>query len=329
MFINGILIISKIYRDMNKKLVENFYRSFFKIRMVEEEIASIYPTDKIKSPVHLSIGQEAVSVGICEALLVDDIIFATYRGHAAYLAKGGDLNKMIAELYGKITGCAKGKGGSMHLIDIEKGVMGTSAIVGTTIPLAVGYAYALKFKRSNSIVVSFFGDGAVDEGVFYESLNFAALKKLPILFVCENNLYAIYSHHLKRHHSDNIFKRAKTCGMPAERISSGDIFEIYEIADKYIMRMRNGFGPAFLEIDTSRWKEHVGPMDDLCLGYRDRAEISGWQDKDQLKKLREMLSSETRKVIEADIYNEIKEAFRFAEDSRFPNKKSLYEDVFE
>lgn len=314
---------------MNKKLVENFYRSFFKIRMVEEEIASIYPTDKIKSPVHLSIGQEAVSVGICEALLVDDVIFATYRGHAAYLAKGGDLNKMIAELYGKITGCAKGKGGSMHLIDIEKGVMGTSAIVGTTIPLAVGYAYALKFKRSNSIVVSFFGDGAVDEGVFYESLNFAALKKLPILFVCENNLYAIYSHHLKRHHSDNIFKRAKTCGMPAERISSGDIFEIYEIADKYIMRMRNGFGPAFLEIDTSRWKEHVGPMDDLCLGYRDRAEISGWQDKDQLKKLREMLSSETRKVIEADIYNEIKEAFRFAEDSRFPNKKSLYEDVFE
>ncbi len=197
------------------KLLETFYKSLYRIRRVEEEIIHIYPTDKIKSPIHLSIGQEAISVGVCEALKADDVVFGTYRGHAMYLAKGGDLKKMIAELYGKVTGCAKGKGGSMHLIDIEKGVMGTSAIVGTTIPLAVGYAYSLKYKQSDSIAVSFFGDGAVDEGAFHESMNFAALKKLPVLFVCENNLYAIHSHHLKRHHSNNISERARTYGMPS------------------------------------------------------------------------------------------------------------------
>src|SRR3989344_7824434 len=167
-----------------------FYRSLYRIRRVEEEIARVYPTNKIKSPVHLSIGQEAVSVGVCLALDSQDIVFGTYRGHALYLAKGGNLKKMIAELYGRATGCAKGKGGSMHLIDVTAGVMGGSAVVGTTIPQAVGYAYALKIKKSSSVVVSFFGDGAVEEGVFHESMNFAALKNLPIIFVCENNSYA-------------------------------------------------------------------------------------------------------------------------------------------
>src|SRR3989344_6876871 len=170
---------------MDKTKIIKFYRSIYKIRRVEEEIAKVYPSDKIKSPVHLSIGQEAVSVGVCEALAMDDVVFGSYRGHALYLAKGGNLNKMVAELYGKITGSNLGKGGSMHLIDVKAGVMGQSAIVGTTIPQAVGYAYAQKYLKSNRIVVSFFGDGAVEEGVFHESMNFATLKKLPIIFICE------------------------------------------------------------------------------------------------------------------------------------------------
>src|SRR5438445_5328339 len=172
-------------------MLEKLYRSLYRIRRLEEEVARVYATDKIKSPVHLSIGQEAVSVGVCEALRPPDVVFGTYRGHALYLAKGGDMNAMVAELYGKATGCTKGKGGSMHLIDPERGVMGASAVVGTTIANAAGFAYAQKYRRRQGIVVSFFGDGATEEGVYSESLNFAALKKLPILFVCENNQYAI------------------------------------------------------------------------------------------------------------------------------------------
>ncbi len=310
------------------KLIEKFYSSIYRIRRVEEEIARIYPTDRIKSPVHLSIGQEAVSVGVCEALRNDDLVFGTYRGHAMYLAKGGNINKMIAELYGKVTGCAKGKGGSMHLVDVENGVMGTSAVVGTTIPLSVGYAYGLKYKNSQSIAVSFFGDGAVDEGVFHESMNFAALKQLPVLFICENNFYAIHSHHLHRHHSDNIYERASVYGMPSARIDDGDIFKIYETAKSYIEKIRKGEGPAFIECITYRWKEHVGPDDDFHLGYRNEEEVFPWKQNDQLKRLGDMVNSNVLKKIEYEIDQEIKKAFEFADKSPFSEFNTLYEDVF-
>src|SRR5205807_463709 len=191
------------------------YRALLRIRRVEEEVARVYPTDRIKSPVHLSIGQEAVSVGVCEALRPDDVVFGTYRGHAMYLAKGGDLNAMVAELYGRSTGCTRGKGGSMHLIDPEAGVLGTSAVVGTTIANAAGYAYALKLRRSDAVVVSFFGDGATEEGVFAETLNFAVLKRLPVLFVCENNGYAIHTQQTRRQGKPDIRGRAEAFGMPA------------------------------------------------------------------------------------------------------------------
>src|SRR5262245_10762295 len=207
---------------------EQLYRSLYRIRRVEEEIARVYPTDKIKSPVHLSIGQEAVSVGICAALEPSDVVFGTYRGHALYLAKGGDLKQMIAELYGKVTGCARGKGGSMHLIDPEAGVMGASAVVGTTIANAVGYAYALLLRQSRSIVVSFFGDGATEEGVFAESLNFAVLRQLPILFVCENNQYAIHTHQRQRQGIPDICAKAHAFGMRAERVDNNNLTELVE-----------------------------------------------------------------------------------------------------
>lgn len=310
-------------------MYEKFYRSLYRIRRVEEEIARIYPTDKIKSPVHLSIGQEAVSVGVCEALRRDDIVFGTYRCHALYLAKGGDLRKMIGELYGKATGCAKGKGGSMHLIDTDAGVMGMSAVVGTTIPLAAGYAYALKLREKDSVVASFFGDGAVDEGVFHESMNFAALKKIPIIFVCENNFYAIHSHQRDRQAVCNIAERARVYGMPAERIDGNDVLRIYERVKKGVQEIRSGsLGPRFFECMTYRWMEHVGPNEDFETGYRLRSEAEPWVEKDQVKRLGEFLGRPLCQKIEAEVEAEIHGAFEFAEQSPFPDDVELYADTF-
>lgn len=308
---------------------EKIYRSLYRIRRVEEEIARVYPTNKIKSPVHLSIGQEAISVGVCLALESKDIVFGTYRGHALYLAKGGNLKKMIAELYGKATGCSKGKGGSMHLIDIKKGVMGTSAIVATTIPQAVGYAYALKVQKSSSIVVSFFGDGAVDEGVFHESINFAALKKLPIIFICENNFYAIHAHQNERQANQKIWERAKSYGMPSERIEGNDLFKIYQKVGNAVKALRSGKkGPFFFECTTYRLKEHVGPNEDYHLGYRTKEEAEPWLKNDPLQKLALLIKPKERQEIEKEVEKEIKDAFEFAELSPFPLESELFTDVF-
>ena len=164
-----------------------------RIRMVEERIAKLYSEEEMRCPVHLSIGQESVAVGVCEHLQKNDIVMSAHRAHAHYLAKGGNLKAMLAELYGKSTGCAMGKGGSMHLIDLESGFFGSVPIVGSTIPIAVGVAWAFKMKKSTNIVTVFLGDGATEEGVFFESLDFASLKNVPILFVCENNFYSVYS----------------------------------------------------------------------------------------------------------------------------------------
>ena len=308
---------------------ETLYRSLFRIRRVEEEIARVYPTDKIKSPVHLSIGQEAVSVGVCEALRADDVVFGTYRSHALYLAKGGDLRKMVAELYGKATGFAKGKGGSMHLIDPSAGVMGTSAVVATTIPQAVGYAYALKLRKSDAIVVSFFGDGAVDEGSFHESMNFAALKKLPIIFICENNSYAIHSHQLKRQPASNICERALAYKIPAERIEDNDVIAINRRVSKAVPEVRKrDAGPRFFECATYRWMRHVGPGEDYDAGYRSRSEAEPWMQADQVQLIGTRLGAEQRREIEARVEAEIADAFAFAEGSPFSADEELYTDVY-
>jgi len=180
------------------KDLQRIYKSLRLIRRAEEEVARIYPSDKIKSPVHLSIGQESVAVGVCDVLEAKDAVSGTYRGHATYLAKGGSLKGMMAELYGKDTGCARGKGGSMHLIEAEANVLGSSAVVGTTIPIAMGWALAAQKRKTGAVIAAFLGDGATEEGAFYESLNFASLHKLPIIFVCENNGYAIHTPISKR-----------------------------------------------------------------------------------------------------------------------------------
>ncbi len=308
-------------------LVERLFRNLSLARRVEEEVARIYPSDRIKSPVHLSIGQEAVAVGVCAALRREDAVFATYRGHAAYLAKGGDLRRFAAELFGKSTGCAGGKGGSMHLIDRQNGVMGTSAIVAATIPHAVGYAYAQRLRGSGAVVACFFGDGAVEEGVFHESLNLAQLKRAPVLFVCENNGYAIHSRLSARQARENIAERAGIYGIPFDRVADGDVFSIYAAAERLLRDVRGGDGPRFLECLTYRWREHVGPGEDWNLGYRSPPEARRWLDQDPVETVGRMLTPDVRSAVDADIEQRVRDAFEFADTSPYPDPAALYTDT--
>lgn len=307
------------------ELIERLYRQLRLIRGVEEEVARVYPSDKIKSPIHLSIGQEFVAVGVCDWLRPDDYVSITYRGHAAYLAKGGDLGAMIAEMYGKRTGCAAGRGGSMHLVDMAHGILGASAVVGTSIPVAVGVALAAKRRGTGQAVVCFLGDGASEEGCFTESLNFAALHKLPILFVCENNGYAIHEPLAKRWATDRLCERVATYGIPARRIGDGDVFTVHGHAGEALSAIRAGEGPAFLEVLCYRWREHVGPAQDYDQGYRSRRELLPWVEKDPVVQLAQLLPPGRVMAVNADIAQAIAAAFAFAEDSPFPDPEDLYD----
>jgi TPP-dependent pyruvate/acetoin dehydrogenase alpha subunit len=308
--------------------LERIYRSLRLVRRTEEEVARIYPSDKIKSPVHLSIGQEAVSVGVCDVLRADDVVAPTYRGHAAFLAKGAPLRGLIAELYGKATGVTGGKGGSMHLIAMASNVLGASAVVGTTIPIALGYALALKRMGTDRVAVSFFGDGATEEGVFAESLNFAALHKLPVLFVCENNDYAIHTPTARRWASHRLCERVETYGIPAHQLDDGNILKLRALAADAVDRLRRGEGPVFIECRTYRWREHVGPNEDFDQGYRARDDLSPWLKDDQVEYVGGMLLDERRAVIDAAIERELEDAVAFAEASPFPPLEMLHTNVF-
>jgi pyruvate dehydrogenase E1 component alpha subunit len=308
--------------------LERLYRSLLYIRCVEEEVARIYPSDKIKSPVHLAIGQEAISVGVCDVLHPDDVVAGTYRSHALYLAKGGDLRGMLAEMYGKVTGCARGKGGSMHLIEMDRLMLGASAVVGTTIPLATGYALALQREARGRVAVSFFGDGATEEGCFYESLNFAKLHNLPILFVCENNGYAIHEPIAKRWGAADLCRRVAGFGVPATRIETGDVFAIRAAAAEAVGRIRAGGGPEMLECMTYRWREHVGPNEDFDQAYRSAQERDPWLRQDQVPRLAAMLPEPVQARIAADIEAAIADAIRFAEESPFPSTNELDAHVY-
>jgi pyruvate dehydrogenase E1 component alpha subunit len=303
------------------------YKSMLLIRRVEEFIASIYPTDAVKSPVHLSIGQESVAVGVCDALAPDDLVSNTYRCHATYLAKGGDLNAMMAELYGKRDGCAGGKAGSMHLVDMQHGVVGASAVVGTTVPVAAGYALAFRKDVKNGkeakVIAAFFGDGATEEGCVPETLNFASLHKLPILFICENNKLAIHSKIEGRWaKQDSLRARVETYGIPTHYIPDGDVLNIRETTAQCIGRIRKGGGPEFIECATYRWMEHVGPTDDHHEGYRDKKEFERWKANDQIARLEKLLGAEAAKI-QAEVEREIKAAAAFAEKSPYPGEDAL------
>jgi TPP-dependent pyruvate/acetoin dehydrogenase alpha subunit len=306
-----------------------------KIRLAELKIASIYPSDKIQSPIHLSIGQEAVSAGVCRALEVTDHIYGTYRGHGLFIGKGGDLKKMFAELYGKDAGCSRGKGGSMHLITPEMGLMGCSAIVGSTIPVATGAALASQMQGRNRVIVSFFGDGAVSEGVFFESLNFAALKGLPIVFVCENNGLAVHSKVSDHHKETRLYKMGEGLGVVGKRFDGCDVRIVYSSMLQAVRAVRNGGAPVFLEYMTYRWYEHVGPKMDLTAPYRDPQDSILAFKNDPLMKLKKILWEQFEIVDEMflewekSISQEIEAAVAFAETGPLPDIGMLYEDIYE
>ena len=304
------------------------YRSMYLIRRVEEEIIRLYPTDKIKSPVHLSIGQEAVSAAVCDHLEKSDVLFGTYRGHALYLAKGGDVPRMMAELYGKVDGCARGKAGSMHLVDPSVNMMGTSAVVATGISNAVGAALALKMQKSKAIVVCFFGEGATDEGAWHESMNFASLRKLPILFVCENNFYAIYSHVKDRSPAPACRRAATPTAFRAELVEDHEPMKLHERAGAAVAAVRGGDGPRFLECMTYRWRDHVGPGEDRVHKYRPDEELNAKIEGDNLKIVGDLLPADQRKSIEAAEEKRVADAIAFAEASTFPEDQEVYDHVF-
>jgi pyruvate dehydrogenase E1 component alpha subunit len=303
-------------------LYDKLFHAALRIRCVEERIAQLYPSDRIQSPVHLSIGQEAVAVGACEALVPTDLVFGTYRSHAFYLAKGGNIRSMFAELFGKGTGCCGGKGGSMHLAAPEVGLMGASAVVASTIPHAVGAALAAQRLGKDQVIVAVFGDGAMDEGVYHESLNFASLRGVPVIFLVENNSLAVHSRVASRHAFATL-QHAQAYGVPARRIEEG--YDFVRIADEFravVHEVRKTRKPQLVEILTFRYREHVGVGEDYDAGYRKRGELEEWQAHDPL--CTDKASME--KHLPA-IGHEIDDAVRFAEESPWPDRSQLLQDV--
>ncbi|MEI6261025.1 MAG: thiamine pyrophosphate-dependent dehydrogenase E1 component subunit alpha [Deltaproteobacteria bacterium] len=320
---------------MNPILKKKLFFDMLRIRLIEETIAERYHEQEMRCPVHLCIGQEAIAVGVCANLRNEDYVMSTHRAHGHYLAKGGNLKTMISEIYGKATGCSKGKGGSQHLIDLDAGFLGSTPIVGSIIPIATGVAFGITFKGTQQISAVFIGDASTEEGVFTESLNFAALKKLPILFVCENNFFSVYSHLSVRQPAerDNL-ALARAYGIYADRGDGNNILDIYEITKKAVSHMQTGNGPAYLEFDTYRWREHCGPNFDNNIGYRTEEEYLAWRKRcpienfdRQLKESGSLTEQQTNQM-KVKIETEIEEAFSFAKTSPFPESSELYSDLY-
>lgn len=314
---------------MDQARMLNMYFKMLRIRKIEERLIDLWKTNEICSLIHLSTGQEAVAVGVCEALEKDDSVVSTHRCHAHFLAKGGDIKKMFAELAGKTDGCCRGKGGSMHLFDREAGMNLSLPLVGGSIPIAVGYGFSASYRGEKRVSVAFFGDGAVEEGIFWESLNFASTFKLPVIFVCENNLYAMHAHILKRQPTANIAERISSFGVYAVSVDGNNVLSVFEEAKKMVNRARTNMGPSFLEAKTYRWREHWGPGEDWHLGYRSQEEGDLWKKRCPIKLLRDQLSmigSEAPDFsgVENNIDREIEEAVRFAKESPEPIKEELY-----
>lgn len=310
-------MVHSITIDIYKKI----YKNAFFIREVEKRIALEYPKQEIRCPTHLSIGQELVSSIINLLISKKDYAVSTHRAHAHYLAKGGDLNAFIAELYGKRTGCSKGIGGSMHLIDTSVNFMGSSAIVGNSIPIGVGLAQAAKLKKNNAICLVFLGDGATEEGVFYESVNYAVTKKQPVLFICENNFYSVYSDLKPRQPSTRkIYKMAGGLGLKTFYVKNHKIDQYYQALLKSFEYVRKYQSPAFIELETYRYLEHCGYLDDDHLMYRDDSEIKKWKKLDCILML-ERLIVDFKKDTEIQRFKKrtlakIEKAFIFAKKSK-------------
>jgi TPP-dependent pyruvate/acetoin dehydrogenase alpha subunit len=309
-------------------------RKMLLIRSAEDHIGKMVEAGKIRCPCHLAIGQEAVPVGVSRSLRPSDRIFGAHRSHGHYLALGGSLKALMAEVLGKDTGASRGMGGSMHLIDLSVGLRGTVPIVGSTIAIATGAALACKMDRKADIAVSYFGDGATEEGVFHESLNLAASLHLPVLYVCENNLFSSHLHISLRQPHDSIARYAGPHKIPAWRIDGNDVVAVASAAEEAISRMRTTPGPALIEAVTYRWRGHVGPRDDEDVGVQRKDDLRAWRRRDPVGRLHDALVSSgdiddgLLERIECEVRSEVASAWAEAEQDPFPSPEALLSRVY-
>jgi len=321
----------------SKEFLRQLYRTMLRIRLCEESFIDPILNGDVRCPCHLYSGEEAVAAGICASLNETDYIFGNHRSHGHFLAKGGSMNELAAEIYCKETGCSRGRGGSMHLIDPDVGMLGAAPIVAGTISLAVGAALAASIRKDNRVAVCFFGDGATGEGVLYESLNFAALKKLPIVFVCENNLYATHMPVRECRVENSIYKIAEPFCIESREIDGNDVLKVYEAGQKAIDKCRAGNGPVFLECLTYRFRGHVGPDDNIQGSHTDirpKEEVEAWLQKDPVKLFENYLSQ--NKLVDEDaldetrreVQSEVDDAHIFAKNSPVPDRRELTRDVY-
>jgi len=320
---------------MSPDICRHLLREMMRIRAVEETIAERHSEQKMRCPTHLSIGQEAPAAAAGAVLMATDMAVSGHRAHAHYLAKGGNLAAMIAEIYGKVTGCSRGKGGSMHLVDEAAGFMGSTAIVGGTVPVGVGLALSRAIAARGEIVCIFIGDAVMETGVFYESANFASVHRLPVLFVCENNLYSVYSPlDVRQPSGRSIADTAAAMGLTSVSGDGNDVLASYDLIKAAADRARSGQGPQFVELATYRWREHCGPSYDNHIGYRTEAEFEAWKARDPIPRLTKALLQDgtiNQAWIEAmtrDIRAEVDEAFAFAEASPFPPASEAFTDLY-
>ncbi|WP_229397707.1 thiamine pyrophosphate-dependent dehydrogenase E1 component subunit alpha [Micromonospora okii] len=312
-------------------------RDMVRIRCVEEELCDRYRDDQeMRTPTHFSIGQEATAVGVCAATGPDDLVFTGHRSHAPYLAKGGDLRAMVAELYGREAGCARGRGGSIHLIDRAAGFAGSAAILGEMIPVGVGAGWSAALRGRSSVALTFFGDGATEEGVFHESINFAQVHRVPVVFVCENNLYSISSPLRQRQPAGStITDRVAAYGLWARSVDGNDVYAVRAAARAAVARCREGAGPAFLELHTYRWREHVGPGWDHDHGYRAKEEIDDWIARCPIRRATDAIRDAEPRVDdwvrqwEQRYREEARAAVRFARAAAWPSVANLLDGAYE
>lgn len=316
--------------EITRDMLLGFYKTILTIRKFEEKAVELFAAGKLPGFVHLYIGEEAVATGVCASLDVKDFITSTHRGHGHLIAKGGNVNLMMAELFGKSTGYCKGKGGSMHIADVELGILGANGIVGAGQPIAAGAAFACKYKKSGAVTVCFFGDGASNRGTFHESLNMASIFKLPVVYVCENNMFGISNYQKDHMAISDISDRAAAYGIPGVTVDGNDVVAVYEAASQAIERARRGDGPSLVECKT--WR-HRGHFEGDPGAYKNPDEQQEWIDKDPIPRLEQLLvehkyadKGEIEKIKE-DVAGIIESAIKFAESSPDPAPEDLLTDV--
>lgn len=341
----GVLLRSRIFRRLllvcpvttrtSPASGLNLLETMLRIRGVEETIAERYAEGRMRCPTHLCTGQEGVAAGVGLALRRDDFAVSTHRAHGHYIAKGGDLKRMMAEIYGKRTGCSAGKGGSMHLVDLSVGFFGSTAIVANTVPVGVGLGLSIQLRGTNQVSCIFLGDAVVEEGIFFESVNFAVLRKLPVLFICENNLYSVYSPLAVRQPvGRKIHAMVGGLGIEAHSADGNDAVAVHALVMDAVRTIRREQRPIFLEFSTYRWREHCGPHFDNHIGYRSEAEYNEWKAKDPIAHLMRSLrtdgslSDQSLDSMTNSIDREVADAFAFAESSPFPESHELFNDVY-